>query len=227
MAVTFDAISSPPSQTANAVVGTSGFTTTGGLITVGAGATRALVVCINFSAPAPASVVVKWDTGGTDQTMTVIGSQTQATAGSAYLYGLVAPTSGNKNLKVTWTGANSDIVVGAVAWTGVDQTGGATTFPHFASATGVPGPITLAITSAAGNATVATQTTNGTPSLPTQTEIYLNTNPANESGAASRAAGAASVTHAWTLSGNNWVEVGTDILADAGVVVGNLAWVTA
>lgn len=216
MGVTFDA-NSPTDQTANAVVGTTGFTTTGGLVTVGSGANRALVVSLNFSLPTVASIVVTWDTGGTNQAMAVIPNATATVTGGgdAQLWGLIAPTAGNKDLKVTWVGT-SDIIVNGTSWTGVDQTGGATSFPHGTSATASASTaITLAVTSAVGNATMACVTTNGTPSAPTQTSTYLDATPTSESGAGSRAAGAASVTHAWTVTFSNWAEVATDLLASA------------
>lgn len=230
MAVTFDATSpgATGDQTANAVNGLTGFTTTGGLVTVGSGSNRVLLVSLSLSLATASSVAVVWDQGGTNQAMTQIVTQTQTGGGCALLFGLVAPTAGNKNAKITWNNASSDICVNGTSWTGADQTGGATTFPHSTSAVATSSTaISLAVTSAVGNATQVCLATNGSPSAATQTTTYLDTAPASESGAGSRAAGAASVTHAWSVTFSSWVAVGTDILADAGVVAGNLAWIKA
>jgi len=230
MAVVFDATTPAANgdQTANAVNGITGFTTTGGLVTVGSGANRVLVLSVSLSLDTATSVAAVWDTGGTNQAMTQIVTRGQAGGGCAVLFGLVAPTSGNKNAKITWNNANSDICVNGTSWTGADQTGGATTFPNSTSAVATSSSaISLAVTSAVGNATQVCTATGGTPSAATKTTTYLDSSPASESGAGSRADGAASVTHGWTVTFSSWVAAGTDILADAGVVVGNLAWVTA
>lgn len=228
MAVTFDATTpgATGDQTANAVNGITGFTTTGGLVTIGTGSNRVLVVSLSLSLATASSVAVVWDQGGTNQSMTQIKTANQTGGGCALLFGLVAPTSGNKDAKITWNNASSDICVNGTSWTGADQTGGATTFPNSTSAVATSSTaISLAVTSAVGNATQVCLATGGSPSAPTQTQTYLDTGPASESGAGSRAAGAASVTHAWTVTFTSWVAVGTDILVASGVVVGNLAWV--
>lgn len=215
MAVTFDANASPTSQTANGVNGLTGFTTTTSLLTVGSGSNRALIIPVNLSLVSASSVACVWDTGGTNQAMTLSSSQSFAAGGWAGIFTLVAPTSGAKNAKVTWNNATSDIIVGGTSWTSVDQTGGATSFPHATNSTGTaPTMPALVITSAVGNATMACVTTAGTPSAPTQTETYLNVTPTNESGDGTRAAGAATVTHGWSISGvSAWVAVGIDLLA--------------
>jgi hypothetical protein len=219
MTVTFDATSpAPGDQTANAVNGLTGFTTTGGLVTVGAGPEEGLILLVNLSLVTASSVAAVWDSGGSNQAMTLIGSQSFAGAGWAGIFVLVAPTSGNKNAKITWNNASSDIVVNGTCWTNVDQTGGATSFPNFASNTGTaPTAASVTVTSAVGDATEATVTTSGSPSAPTQTQLYLETNPTNESGAGSRAPGAASVTHQFSISGvSAWVMVGVSIKASSG-----------
>lgn len=187
-------------------------------VTVGAGANRALVAQINFSLETVGSVTVTWDQGGTNQAMgQIVCANGAGAVGRSCLYGLVAPTSGNKTLRVTWTGT-TDIIVDAVAWTGVDQTGGTTSFAHSTSATGNSVAPSVTVTSASGNATMECSTTDlGNYSASTQTQVYIDNTPTSISGAGSRATGAATVTHGWTLNlAGNWVSVGVDIVAGGG-----------
>ncbi len=217
-AVVFDA-NATADTAGSSILGTTGVSSTN--LTVGSGANRALVVQIAFGVQAVTTVAVVWDSGGTNQALTLIGTlNSTTTTGRVDLYGLVAPTSGAKTLKLTWNAVTSDVTMNAVSWTGVNQTGGVTSFPHFTSARGQSTAISLAITSAVGNATMDATETSGTPSAPTQTQTYLDTSRPTISGCGSRGTGAATVTHAWTTSGSSdfWVQVGTDILAASGGV---------
>lgn len=219
MAVTFDANSTAPTI-ASAAVGVTGVTHAN--LTVGSGANRALVVQLSFSLESLGTVAVTWDSGGSNQAMTqIVAQKTTGTFGESQLWGLVAPTAGNKTLKVTWTGT-SDLYINGTSWTGVDQTGGTTSFPNSQSIQGttvaagtnaLPSPAPIVITSAVGNATMAVVSMDaGSLSLPTQTQTFLD-NTLTQDGAASRAAGAATVSHNWSsdTSGDHFVIVGTDI----------------
>jgi hypothetical protein len=150
----------------------------------------------------------------------IVAANATGTVCRAELWGLIAPTSGNKTLNAAWTGA-SDICVQAVSWSGVDQTGGATSFAHSTSATGstTGGPSThntITITSAVNNATMDAASGIATFNSAGQTSTYIDNTPTNISGAASRAAGAATVTHTWNCTStpaDPWVSVGVDIVA--------------
>lgn len=219
-AVAFDA-NSTADCTGNAVLGTTGLTCSN--LTVGSGSNRVLVVQLAFNNQSITTVAVNWDQLGTPQAMTLIKTvNTTGAAGRAELWGLVAPTSGAKQAKVTWNATNSDVTMNAVSWTGANQTGGATTFPNSTSAQGTSTTSAVTITSAVGDATMdSTVLANGAAnfSAPTQTQTYLDNTPANISGAGSRAAGAATVTHQWTLSASvTWANAGTDIAAAGGAV---------
>lgn len=216
MAVTFDA-----NQTAVATANSVTSITTSNL-TVGAGANRALVVQVALGGSVTA-LALKWDNLGTPQSLAVITGATAAQSGTPFerveLWGLVAPTSGAKQLSVTWTTAR-DVYVNGVAWTGVDQTGGTTTFPH---GTGSIGSGTTAqgitVTSATGNATMAVFDTGSAVNISSvnNTQTFLSNVAANIDAAGNRAAGAATVSHTATYSGAAaWGAAGTDILASAG-----------
>lgn len=210
MNVTFDA-------NATAEVLASGTTSvTSSNLTIGVGSQRALVVQLCFDSKTVTGVTVTWDNGVSNQAMTLIASAVGAGAfGRAELWGLVNPVSGTKSLRAAWTG-NSDALIDGVAWTSVNQTGGVTSFPNSTSATGNSTATLVTVTSAVGNATMDAVAILAVLSAPTKTQTFLNNAPANVSAGGSRAAGAASVAHQWTGGViNQWVSVGTDILAAA------------
>ena len=189
---------------------TSGFT-------IGSGSNRAVVFQIALAANAGVLTVssVTWDVGGTNQAATLIGRANDGAHASVELWGLVAPTSGNKTISVVASGTCDDFYVAAVSFTGADQTGGATTFPNFNSATGA-GPVTLNVTSATGNAAVSCGIITVT-SIATinQTQSFLDNSGGLSSGFGQYASGAATVTFSSTPS-QNFTLVGCDILASAG-----------
>lgn len=215
MAVAFDA-KGTTDATSNGATSQdfTNLTITGGL------SNSALVAQFAFSLKTISALTVKWDNAGTPQSMTqIIGANGTGSVCRVELWGLIAPTSGNKTLHAAWTGS-SDICVQAVSWSGVDQTGGATSFAHSTSATGTTsgGPSThntITITSAVGNATMDAACGTATINSVNQTSTYIDNTPANISGAASRAAGAATVTHSCNSTGASdaWVSVGVDIVA--------------
>jgi hypothetical protein len=97
--------------------------------TVGSGSNRALVVVVCLDGTSISATGVHWDSTGTNQAATLITSIVNG-AIRIELWGLVAPTSGNKTLKVDLSAAATDFWVSSVAFTGVDQTGGVTSFAH-------------------------------------------------------------------------------------------------
>jgi len=144
-------------------------------ITVGPSANRALVVQLVWSNKAITNESVTYDSGGSNQSCTLIKeANTLGTVGRAALYGLVAPTSGKLTLNATWTGL-SDVYIAAASFSGVNQTGGATTFPHSATGTTLGGSsVSVAITSAAGNAVVAVCASDVDVSSVNNTQIFLD-----------------------------------------------------
>ena len=101
-------------------------------ITVGAGANRALALLIQFGA-AVSNVAAFWDEAGTNQAMKQIGNKAESdNLGSTYIFGLIAPTSGAKLLKVTWT-TSASWTYGLLSFTGADQADVLGTFRNFIS----------------------------------------------------------------------------------------------
>lgn len=151
-------------------------------ITVAAGSNRVLLAFIAFdqlAATLPDPVTASW--GG--QSMTLIGSKAVTShAGTLiYMFGLVAPATGNQTLAVAWT---NSLFIGccAVAFNGADQTGGATTFPNSQTSTGTTGATnTVNVTSAVGDVVVGLWNIDSqTFSSVSGTQIYVYAgNPAH------------------------------------------------
>jgi hypothetical protein len=223
MAVTFDA-KGTTDATANGATALNftNLTITGGL------SNSALVAQLAFSLKTISNLTVTWDNGGSNQAMTqIIAANGTGSVCRAELWGLVNPISGNKTLRSAWTGS-SDVCVQAVSWSNVDQTGGTTTFANATSATGSSSGTgthnTITITSAVGNATMDSATGTPTYNSVNQTSTYIDNTPATISAAGSRAAGAATVTHAWNATSTPseaWVSVGVDIVAGGAAAAQN------
>lgn len=212
--VTFDAAGTGK-ETTNATSAT--FTT----LTVGTGSNRALVAQLAFlgrsKTTAPTNITVTWDSGGTNQAMTLITNLSDSTTSShhVYLYGLVNPTSGNKTLSVSWTGTY-DLDEQAVSWTGVDQTGGATSFPNATSNSGTSNSASVVITSATGDAVMDVIATGYSFALNSvsATQTFKIAGAGSIESGGSRAAGASTVTQTGSIAGSDkWIVVGTDIKA--------------
>lgn len=208
MAVTFDA-NATIDVTANAV---TSITTSN--LTVGSGANRALIAQIIWSGAVTAQTL-QWDKLGTPVTMTAIPNATVTQTVMARLYGLVNPVSGAKQLSAAWTTA-SDVYLNQLSYTGVDQTGGATSFPGGVSASATTGTAaTVNVTSATGDAVVAVC---GSPvqaiDVINNTTTFTDTAAVNMNGAGNRAAGAATVAMTYTIHASaTWAVVGASIKA--------------
>lgn len=189
-------------------------------LTVGAGTNRALVCQISWSGTNGGVSLFNWDQLGTPQALTAITNATATNTVVSQLWGLVNPTSGAKTLRVTWTTAR-DVVINCLAYTGVDQTGGVTTFPHGAGATGTGVTPSVTVSSATNNAIVATHaSTTGNYTAVSSTQTFINNTPANMSTGGNRAAGQASLAMTGTTdTSGSWASAGTDVLAAAGGTV--------
>jgi hypothetical protein len=195
-----------------------------GLTTGGSLSNGAIVVMIMFqdSTGSPTISGVTW--GG--QAMTAItgtaGANSAATAQVA-LYGLVGITNfGAQNLVISFGAGNFDFVVCACSWTGVNQSGGSTSFPNGNLATGTSTSPAVTITSATGDAVMACVADAGSGGVSStgNTQLFTN-NVSNINTGGQRAAGAASVSCTATLSASDtWVISGTDIAAAAAAASG-------
>jgi len=166
-------------------------------LTVGSGSNRALVAELHFAfaTSGVTDIAVTWDPSGANQPLTQIATLNSAGSGITELWGLVNPTSGNKTLRVTWT-TSTTAIINAVSWTGVDQTGGTTSFPNATTGTGSGNVHSLTITSALGNTTMYAISCNQTFIGLGKPRTHAPTGVANlGQGVGSWAPGAATVTH--------------------------------
>jgi hypothetical protein len=223
MAVSFDAHMAAPSFTSYgntaycyelSTQGTLASTTN---MTVGSGSNRALVVLLLFNNSSVTGVSVTWDYGGTNQAMSLISSSLTDTSLEplTQLWGLVNPASGNLTLQMAWT-TGCNVAVGAVSFTGVDQTGGTTTFKAATPTLGTSASQSITISSTTGNYTVANMgCDDGSVTNVSQSEAYEDDGILSSAG--SYATGAATVTHNFTTSGiATWCVLGVDIVAASG-----------
>ncbi|MGD1003599.1 MAG: hypothetical protein ABR884_03450 [Minisyncoccia bacterium] len=216
-AVAIDATSSPTESALNT-------TSVSLTYTVGSGSNRALVAHLSWAGctPLPTGISVTWDSGGTNQAMTLMASSSNTSdPGLTQLWGLVAPTSGNKTLKASWTNGctTGSANLAALSVTGANQTGGTTTFAQATSSTNTNSSWTQTVVSASGDLAVTGSGSVNTVPTPTNQTTWYSVQGANaENSGASYAAGASTVS--FSYSGGGWSGyyeiVGFDIVAAAG-----------
>jgi hypothetical protein len=215
MAVTFGA------KSVDIVEQGSGTTLNLTTLTVGSEADRVLLVQIAWSATDPGTVTVTWDYGGANQVCELIKYEPNGSGRKASLYGLVNPVAGNKTLRVAVTNTTGWLL-GACYFYNADQTGGTTTFRNANSATGSSTAPSVVITSATGEATCSVMDAPSGTGTTNQTLLWFISGGGGEDGGADYAAGAASVTHTWTIEYiAGWAIVGCSIKAAGGAVDSN------
>lgn len=171
-AVAIDATGTSQGTTTNTPITTFNYTG----ITVGAGSNRALIIVVTINDSTlspPTGVSATWDSGVTNQAMTLLVSNADVPDNNnpVFIFGLRNPASGNKTLNISWTNSNT-IALNAISFTGVDQTSDGTAFPHTATSNNAGGALSIAVTSAVGNWTIA-GIAGGVSSTPNHT-IWLN-----------------------------------------------------
>jgi hypothetical protein len=196
-AVAFDA------NATSVASGNSASPFTNGNLTIGAGSNRCLIVTAGFFG-AVSAVSATWNGGAN---MFAIGNAVNAGGGTIWMFGMVAPASGNHTISVSWTGTAQFLAVNGVSFTGCNQTGGATTFINATTNTGASPPPSLTVTTPANDISVDLVGGNsGAPSAPTQTVLY--TDAANSfTGSSYGTTGSFS----WTVPVGSWAEVGVAI----------------
>jgi hypothetical protein len=153
MAVAVDAVSSADTKVVN---GTNASITNNNL-TVGTGQNMALIAALLLR-PDVANLAVVWGA----QTMTQIGKLSAATSTlTAYLFGLIAPQSGNQSLVASWTSQTVEAYLDCMSFSGVSQVPVPSSFPNFISTTIASGATTatIVINTASGNYTFSTSNT--------------------------------------------------------------------
>lgn len=177
--------------------------------TVTAGAT-VLVFGVEVGAGTAPVQTVTSATWNTTETMTqqVTAADTSGPFDRIYLFTRVSPGTGTNNVHIV-VSADAGFRVFAITFDGGD-----TTTPVSNTATLIEGCVTqnpsLTVTSAVGEFTVSNiAAANPGLSTPTQTQIDLVNNGGNNNNyGASRAIGAATVTHGWTTTGADCTPMG-------------------
>jgi hypothetical protein len=182
-------------------------------ITVGSGSNRGLIAMISLFGSSSTSPTAVWDSGGTNQSMTLLTTAGIATS-KAWAFGLRNPTAGNKTLTFSWTTAGQGIAAVAVSFTGVNQTSDALAFPSWNNNSGTGTALSQAVASASGHIVIGQMIDGNSGNTLTggQTLIYFDNTLATSTTLAEYTAGAASVTLTATASASsNWCTTGGDV----------------
>ncbi len=194
--------------------------TTGGSLSNGA---VTFIVTYNIQATASAAT---WD--GVACTLIIGANMTGG--GRVELWGLspIGAHTGAKTFSVSWSGGAAQTIIQGLSWTGVNQTGGTTTFNTTNSATGNnAGPATVNIVSQVGDAVLADFITDNAGHFvaTNNTQLFVDNTPTSYCAAGNRAAGAGSVTMSCTVDAvTGWTVAVANILAAGAVTPATILW---
>lgn len=170
-------------------------------ITVGSGASQ-LLVLFTSNAATLTGAAGTWDSGGTNQAMTLLGQQASAsTPVNVAMFGLLNPTAGNKTLSLSWTSSTASVLgVCAISFTGGETSSIANSFKSFVGGAGTTLTSTLTVSGAAGNISVCHESLEASAAAPTATSSTALYTPSNSNAgqAAARAPSASSLV--WTIN---------------------------
>lgn len=212
MAVTFDAHFEKGSGTASSPFS---YVSNAGTVagSVGANSNRVLIVAVCFGFGSSAGSVTAPTWSGTSTTLITSASTTNA---QTFLYGLIAPATGAQTISVAWSGAASNIALGAVSLFNADQTTG---WHNSGTDTGTGTSASSTITSANGDMAIASHcndNASGT-SIGTGTSDWIETAFNGNYAEARNPASGASTTIAWTLGSSvAWANAKVDVIAFSG-----------
>lgn len=189
-------------------------------MTVGTLNNRALIAFVGFDAVAATmgNVTAAWDPSGANQSMTLLEHvDASDSSGSEFLFGLLNPTSGNKNLTVSWdSGASQECIVMASDFYNVNQAGGSGSFANGTTNFGTSTTPNITITSSSGGMTVegGNQAHSTVPLITsaTQTAIFVLSGVGAANPVASYSSGSVSNRHAWTITSDPWEETGVELV---------------
>ena len=173
-------------------------------LTIGTGNFRAVVaqLSMDYSTASPSSgQACTWNS----VSMTFLQSTT--IVNSTYteyvsLWGLTGPTSGNKTLQCTWTGASVDSFLQGASFTGVNPAGGTISFPNCAGATFASGTaVSVSITSTTSSIVIDDAMSTGSITANTGTLTFSDTaNGSLVNSFGQRTAGSSSVSTGYTIN---------------------------
>jgi hypothetical protein len=135
----------------------SGATSVDFTSTVGSGANREQIafLYLNTGGGSPGTVLINWDSAGTNQSMTNLGNVAIGTAAFVYLFGLRSPTVGaNLNLHASWTNP-ADAILTCVSYFGGEQSSDANAFKNLTTNTGTSTTASVTVTTTTSDAVAA------------------------------------------------------------------------
>ena len=174
-------------------------------ITVGTG--NGLVVGITGAVHTNPVLSAVWDNGGTNQSMTFMGSVDIPGATHALeIWALKNPTAGNKTLLITVGTATGAIYAAAVSFNGVNAGSVAAAFPNFNSNTTTAGTaVAVNITSATNHKIFGISADNGVANAVSISGIQLyldNTGALGVCGNTDNGAGTVAITATYSTNDN-------------------------
>ena len=183
--------------------------------TVGANSNRVLIGYIGFRGLSSSGVGMTWD--GVAMSAIASASLTGlAGAYDIYLFGLIAPNTGNLTLSATWSGGSaSPVVLGAISVYNADQSTG---WQNGGSDTATGTSASSAVTSANGNMAIVGHLNDNASSttINTGTSAFTETAFNGNYAMGYSASSGASTTIAWTLGSSVvWGNVKVDVIAAA------------
>lgn len=162
---------------------------------------------------------VTWDQGGTNQPCTLVGSEPCPTAanGKIYLYAVVNPTSGTKQLRVIQTATGLGAEMQSYTGTVTSSVAAACTnalVANGSSAGGTANHGTAAQSGANGDMYISGYTNNSSINSVSDTSVYLLVPAGNDSAGNRLLSTGASVALTASMSGAlDWAAVSCDIVA--------------
>lgn len=171
-----------------------------GTLTVGSGSNRCAAVGIlnahNLGGGAEINITAV--TVGTDSLSLISGSKVSDSFFQGEVWGGALTVTGSQTVTITWTGAEDDVFEAyAVQCSGCDLVNNGN------GATNTGSPISLAMTSTAGDLTFTWHANDGTGN-PTTTQTRIHTVTTIDPYAADRGDASTNPTHQWTTGGVNW-----------------------
>lgn len=161
-------------------------------LTVGSGSNRALMLAVGWISDPGAITAKNWDSLGTPQALTELVSIQASGAATwvAKVYGLRAPTSGNKTLQLTWTNS-IEYALNAMSFINVEQSSDGAAFPTTKTAM---------MTGANANASPAVPSGGGAVSAGLTGTLAAVTNPFPVQLALVHGGGAVEFGHSYSMS---------------------------
>ena len=180
--------------------------------TVDTGSNLCLIAILHTRVVA-GTVTANWDSAGTPQAMTEVGTGVAGTFAFVRVFQLANPAVGNLSMVFSWTGTGSVSTLGAVAFSGADCASAGNVVTATGSSTT---PSTGAVTSTATGATVGAETSAGNDiTAETLTPVYRNNTQSFQNAGVTYTLGNADNTHSWTIGSNTWGAIGFHIPAAA------------